>query len=306
MLRSRYPFLIALFAFACAGEAPDPTSPAAGRAPTVVQARPAFARLAREAGGFVSSIDAEGMPQFIWAVDQKEAQPTVGAREAAEYHLSRYAPAFGLKSSDLKTADLRFIRDMQEGGWLAKWKQKIGGVEVYPSEVIGPDEEGSEPRRDQRTAASRRCRKVGVRALARGGARAVAGGSPRGTDVAGELRARRRAALHAGAGDADPDERRAREADLPREQARPGAGVVRGVLRGPAGQRRAPTPTATSSPPTTDASSSAGTSGARSVHLPGLGRRHRRARSTARSPIHAAPDRHARRLGPAARRAHRS
>src|SRR5688572_26913790 len=120
---------------ACAGEAPEQGPPPANATPAVAHARPAFTQLAARAGGFVSSVDAEGMPQFIWAIDQQAAEPTNTAQQAADFHLRRFAPALGLRTSDLETADLQFLRDMGEGGWIAEWKQRIDGVEVYPSEV---------------------------------------------------------------------------------------------------------------------------------------------------------------------------
>ena len=72
MRRSSTLRLIAVLAAttSCAGEPPEQATPPSRVTPTVARHRPVLAQLARDAGGFVSSVDAEGVPQFIWAIDQ--------------------------------------------------------------------------------------------------------------------------------------------------------------------------------------------------------------------------------------------
>jgi large repetitive protein len=126
--------LLAFLVVACDAQSSSP-DPDPDRKPSVPQARPAFTQLAARAGGFVSSVDDEGMPSFIWAIGQKAALPTSSAREAAAFHLERFAPALDLRAADLETAELRFLRNLGAGGWIAEWKQRVKGIEVYPSEV---------------------------------------------------------------------------------------------------------------------------------------------------------------------------
>src|SRR5262245_47263267 len=71
--------------------------------------------LAAAEGGFVSSSDPQGVPTFIWAVGDHPAEPADSPRVAAERHLARFTRAFGLRASDLDTAELRFLKSLHSG-----------------------------------------------------------------------------------------------------------------------------------------------------------------------------------------------
>lgn len=91
--------------------------------------------LAAAAGGHVSAVDARGVPTFIWAVGEHAAEPADTAETAAAHHLSKFAAAQGLSRNDLDTAELRILKNLGEGGYLAKYKQSISGIDVYPVEA---------------------------------------------------------------------------------------------------------------------------------------------------------------------------
>lgn len=106
--------------------------------PTATRAAPlddSPSSVAAAAGGFASALDRHGLPSFIWAVGAHPAEPADTALSAATRHLARFASAHGLRASDLDTAELELARDLGAGGHLVKWRQRAGGVEVYPSKV---------------------------------------------------------------------------------------------------------------------------------------------------------------------------
>lgn len=125
-------------AFTGCNTAPSGMTDAPSDSPTGQRAlplKPSSKSAAAAAGGFVSSVDHRGAPTFIWAVGAHHAEPADDARTAAFRHLSRFSGAHGLKPHELETADLRFVRQLRRGGVIAKWGQKIGGIEVYPSQA---------------------------------------------------------------------------------------------------------------------------------------------------------------------------
>jgi hypothetical protein len=106
--------------------------------PSTLAALPASAplrRVAAVAGGHASSVDQRGVPRFVWATSRKAAPTGKSPEDAARWHLSRYAPAQKLRSTDLSTAEVAYTQNFGRGGYVVALRQKIGGVEVYNGTV---------------------------------------------------------------------------------------------------------------------------------------------------------------------------
>jgi hypothetical protein len=94
-------------------------------------------REAAKAGGSIASMDEQrGVPSFLWAIG-KQAAPaaTAGPEAAARSHLVRFAKAYGLQRSSVDTASVVRVHDIGRGGIVVTLRQKLGGVEVYNSDV---------------------------------------------------------------------------------------------------------------------------------------------------------------------------
>ncbi|MDP1699224.1 MAG: M36 family metallopeptidase [Xanthomonadaceae bacterium] len=82
-----------------------------------------------------------GVPSFVWANPElskanvsalkAELQPTAAARE----YVSRYAPLYGLDRKTLSGAELKNIHDTGKGVIIAKYRQRVNGVEVFAQEL---------------------------------------------------------------------------------------------------------------------------------------------------------------------------
>jgi hypothetical protein len=101
-----------------------------------------FAEAAAAAGGIATGFDTDGVPTFIWGTGQ-----TIGAFGnpdlAARRHLERFARAFGMSPSELAAIPLVQLQQVASGGYIAHFRQQIGGLDVYGSDVkvlLGDDE----------------------------------------------------------------------------------------------------------------------------------------------------------------------
>ena len=82
-----------------------------------------------------------GVPSFVWANPEQsranvsalkaELQPTAAARE----YVSRYAPLYGLDRKTLSGAELKNVHDTGKGVIIAKYRQRVNGVEVFGQEL---------------------------------------------------------------------------------------------------------------------------------------------------------------------------
>jgi len=82
-----------------------------------------------------------GVPSFVWANPElrkanvsalkAELQPTAAARE----YVSRYAPLYGLDRKTLSGAELKNVHDTGKGVIIAKYRQRVNGVEVFAQEL---------------------------------------------------------------------------------------------------------------------------------------------------------------------------
>jgi len=82
-----------------------------------------------------------GVPSFVWANPElskanvsalkAELQPTAAARE----YVSRYAPLYGLDRKTLSGAELKNVHDTGKGVIIAKYRQRVNGVEVFGQEL---------------------------------------------------------------------------------------------------------------------------------------------------------------------------
>ncbi|MGH9819776.1 MAG: hypothetical protein ACRD43_06370, partial [Pyrinomonadaceae bacterium] len=96
-----------------------------------------------EGGRDVQSEPRFGVPTFLWASDPGPSHQIGksavdrGSDEvsAARSHLSRYADRYRLAKSDLISAHSVSVHDTGSGAIIVKFKQDIGGVEVFRDEV---------------------------------------------------------------------------------------------------------------------------------------------------------------------------
>src|SRR5262245_56861298 len=74
-------------------------------------------------GAYVSSTDADGVPQFLWAVTHQPAPRDATPVLAARWHLGRYAAAQLLDAGAIAAAELVRTADFGEGGILVHLRQ---------------------------------------------------------------------------------------------------------------------------------------------------------------------------------------
>ena len=94
-----------------------------------------LAAKAADVGGYVSSVDREGVPQFVWAVGKQPAPRDASPVRAARFHLARFAAAQNLTQRAIDDAEVVRTADLGAGGVIVHLRQRIDGVEVYPSDV---------------------------------------------------------------------------------------------------------------------------------------------------------------------------
>ncbi|MDX6384619.1 MAG: hypothetical protein QOK48_2192, partial [Blastocatellia bacterium] len=98
-----------------------------------------------EGGHLVQSEPRLGVPTFLWASPQSglarslstSGQTLTGneIESAAREHLGRYASQYRLSAGDVTNARLAGIHDTGKGAIIVKFKQDIGGVEVFRDEI---------------------------------------------------------------------------------------------------------------------------------------------------------------------------
>jgi large repetitive protein len=131
--------VVAAAGLSCASQTDDAT----GAAPVLQPTRSAYEERAIAAGGVVTSVDADGLPRFIWADDQQH--PAVRARTtdaAAREHVERFAAAYGITGAAVGAMRAEPIRRTERGDHLIRLVQELDGIEIYRGElkvVLRPD-----------------------------------------------------------------------------------------------------------------------------------------------------------------------
>ena len=101
-----------------------------------------LADAAAAAGGIASAFDDDGVPTFIWGTGQSAAARG-NPGESARRQLERFARAFKSSPAELANAVLVQVHEVPSGGYIAHFRQHIGGLDVYGSDVkvlLGDDE----------------------------------------------------------------------------------------------------------------------------------------------------------------------
>lgn len=82
-----------------------------------------------------------GVPSFVWA-NPKQAKANIGvlkadlqATAAARDYVSRFAPLYGLDRKTLSGAELKNLHDTGKGVIIAKYRQRVNGIEVFAQEL---------------------------------------------------------------------------------------------------------------------------------------------------------------------------
>jgi hypothetical protein len=91
--------------------------------------------VAAAAGAVATSVDARGVPQFLWATSRQPAFPGATAETAARFHLGRFAHAQGLTPAALSSTEVANVHDMGAGGVITRLRQRVGGIDVYHGDV---------------------------------------------------------------------------------------------------------------------------------------------------------------------------
>jgi hypothetical protein len=128
-----------------AGKAPAKATAKTRKALAVTaQAAPVRVALQRN---LVQSADAVtmnkelGVPSFVWANPQLPAarvsavKPELQARVAAESYVRKFAPMYGLDRKTLSGAELKNVHDTGKGVIIAKYRQRVNGIEVFAQEL---------------------------------------------------------------------------------------------------------------------------------------------------------------------------
>lgn len=82
-----------------------------------------------------------GVPSFVWANPALPAarvsavKPELQARVAAESYVRKFAPMYGLDRKTLSGAELKNVHDTGKGVIIAKYRQRVNGIEVFAQEL---------------------------------------------------------------------------------------------------------------------------------------------------------------------------
>lgn len=82
-----------------------------------------------------------GVPSFVWAnpdlarANVSALKPELQPKAAARAYVSRYAPLYGLDRKTLSGAELKHLHDTGKGVIIAKYRQRVNGVEVFGQEL---------------------------------------------------------------------------------------------------------------------------------------------------------------------------
>jgi hypothetical protein len=98
-----------------------------------------------EVGHIVQIEPRRGVPTFLWAsetgrgqakqLSSVKAQAKVDIESAAREYLGDYSSSYRLSSSDVAAAKLVAVHDTGKGAIIAKFKQEVGGIEVFRDEI---------------------------------------------------------------------------------------------------------------------------------------------------------------------------
>ena len=116
----------------------DPSGNGSGSDGESAQPRPAYEKRAIDAGGIVSAKDEVGRPRFIWATRRIDASPGSTPEAAAQEHLVRFAPAYGVEKNAVvsnSSLDAAGTTRTRGGDYLVRLRQKVDGLEVYQGDV---------------------------------------------------------------------------------------------------------------------------------------------------------------------------
>jgi hypothetical protein len=120
---------------ACSSGAPTATPTQRTRPAASLGAGATLYDQAASRGGVITSVDASGLPQFLWAASPRPALPGQTIEQAARWHLTHFAPALQLNAATVERADLVRVHDLGRGGIIAHLHQRVGGIDVYRSDV---------------------------------------------------------------------------------------------------------------------------------------------------------------------------
>jgi fungalysin metallopeptidase (M36)/PA domain-containing protein/fungalysin/thermolysin propeptide len=91
--------------------------------------------LAAAAGGVVTSVDADGTPQFVVATDSQPAPLAATHESAARWHLGRFARAHSVTPADVAEASPISVHELKSGDVIVAMRQRHAGLDVYGSDV---------------------------------------------------------------------------------------------------------------------------------------------------------------------------
>lgn len=103
--------------------------PAAAQTPDETPAQAAAA-----AGATASSLASDGVPQFLWATTDVPGPAGGRPEDTARWHLARFARAFRVSAADIASAEVLQVHAVR-GGSMTYLKQRIGGIDVFGSDV---------------------------------------------------------------------------------------------------------------------------------------------------------------------------
>jgi len=108
----------------------------AGAARAQQQGRPSSPfEAAAAAGGVVTSVANDGVPQFVIAADSRSGPLGATDDGAARWHLGRFARAHNVTPRDLASSSTTSIRTLSSGDVIVAMRQRFAGLDVVGSDV---------------------------------------------------------------------------------------------------------------------------------------------------------------------------
>ena len=83
--------------------------------------------LAAQAGGVVTSVDADGVPKFVWAAGARPGPAGATHEGAARWHVGQFARAFAVTPGDVAAADTVSLQTLKSSDVIAALRQRLGG-----------------------------------------------------------------------------------------------------------------------------------------------------------------------------------
>lgn len=114
--------------------AEPPHGASGGRAPTRVATAGLARARAADRGGLAGALEGRGVPRMIWGHGERPIEAETPA-DAARRALERFAPVLGAGEDELRGAHLAFVREPWPGTYVARFQQRLSGVEVMPARV---------------------------------------------------------------------------------------------------------------------------------------------------------------------------